>query len=150
MKDKYCEYIFLNIHTPLQEIALGKINYLPDVGDLANKNVTDVQLSVQTDTTFGSIGIHEELYIKSGHIEKRFYVYHAYNPLIKGEDGTLLRYDNSTHHPHLDNYPHHKHIGTSLPVSNYATTIKDFVKELTLLKDSGMLDNLLKDCENNI
>ena len=48
--------------------------------------------------------IREDLIVVQGMITKRRYSYHYQ----KGNQ-TLFRYDNSSHYPHLANYPYHKH-----------------------------------------
>jgi hypothetical protein len=60
------------------------------------------------------------------------YKYH----FMDKENNLIFRYDNTKHHPLLQNFPHHKHIGNNVEASNepdilnILKEIKDFLKIL--------------------
>jgi len=152
LKRKYAEYYFMDIFSPLQRISTGELFLIPHPGELASKIEEVISLNAMVNTTNGlNIEVMEKLLCNDKKITRLSYIYQAYNPQVKGgrsENGTILRYDCSEHHPHLENFPHHKHVGGNKIVSNYSTTLQDFVEELEMLEQDGTLDRILSKHQN--
>lgn len=85
--------------------------------------------------TFGYIGGsiifengHRLDFMEAKQIEpdsKTKYRYHYMN----ADDTMIFRYDNSQHHSHLDNFPHHKHTTTQI-IASTEPTLQDILLEI--------------------
>jgi len=69
--------------------------------------------------------IREDLIIDQRMIIKNQYSYHYQ----KGNQ-VLFRYDNSSHHPHLANFPHHKHIADGEVIPATPPDLRDILREI--------------------
>jgi Family of unknown function (DUF6516) len=57
--------------------------------------------------------ISEALVIQEGELARLSYRYHWQN--VSGQ--VLFRYDDAPHHPEVDTFPHHKHVGDTVIAS---------------------------------
>ncbi len=78
--------------------------------------------------------IAETVDTRQGYPHKTDYAY----TYVNKEGQHVFRYDNAPHHPDLDNFPHHKHVGPSeRPISAEQPTLSQIFAEIeTYLSDS--------------
>jgi hypothetical protein len=58
--------------------------------------------------------------------------------LMSANHGAVFRYDNVAHHPELESFPDHKHLGSrQLPVAHPRPTIAQLVREILGVIEQG-------------
>ncbi|BES82865.1 toxin-antitoxin system TumE family protein [Pyrodictium abyssi] len=68
----------------------------------------------------------EYVSITGGNAARLKYRYHYEDP-----DGRLVfRYDNAPHHPEVETFPHHKHLGDGRVVASIAPSIRSVLEEI--------------------
>ena len=74
-----------------------------------------------------SLETHEKVSLEDGDIVKDRYSYHYQ----KSDASLIFRYDNAPHHPEIETFPHHKHVGSDENViAAQPPDLSDVLKEI--------------------
>ena len=97
--------------------------------EILSSNRLNLRIRVRFKTGY-LIELNEAVIVEADQPQRLNYRYHFQD----GQNNLVFRYDNTPHFPNLDNFPHHKHLSSSIESSEEPSVIRVIEEAAKLVK----------------